>query len=220
MNYRRQHPFWGSISPLGGLYGFALLVMVSPRLSWAVAAAGSLMWVYITTSALAVLLMSKAAKAFPSIWRNQVFTCIACFSGTVYLFLFWLFSPLAAFEMFLPLMLVPLFYISSVSYAEIFASQNEKLPDIQTAIYGAAVEAAILSALLVLVSVIREPLGFCSLSLPGSSLGLVTLFSFREGAFFPVRIFASSAGAFLLLGYILCLYRYFRSIYAPLEGDK
>jgi len=99
-------------------------------------------------------------------------------------------------------------------------SQKEKHPDMQTIVMGAAVESAILSALIIIVSIIREPLGYCTLSLPGSSLGFIDLFSFKGNGFFPVRIFASSAGTVLLLGYILCLYRYFRSVHAPMEGDK
>jgi hypothetical protein len=80
-------------------------------------------------------------------------------------------------------------------------------------------EAAVTGALIVILSIIREPLGFLSLSLPGGQHGIIRL-SFESGSFLPIRIIASSAGALLLLGYGVGLYRYMRSREAPKEEDK
>jgi Na+-transporting NADH:ubiquinone oxidoreductase subunit NqrD len=73
-------------------------------------------------------------------------------------------------------------------------------------------------ALIVIIALIREPLGFSSLSLPGGAQGIIMLFSFSGQLFLPIRIIASSSGALLLLGYIIGLYRHLKNIHAPEEN--
>jgi len=46
---------------------------------------------------------------------------------------------------------------------------------------------------------------------------MVTIFSLNDGAVLPMRVFGGSAGALLLLGYLVCLYRYYKNKYYP--GD-
>ncbi len=75
------------------------------------------------------------------------------------------------------------------------------------------------TAVLRAFALIREPLGFLSLSLPGGAQGIILLFSFEKEAFLPIHVIASSSGALLLLGYGIGLYRYFRSVNAPKETD-
>ena len=80
MSLDKQHSFWGSLSPLGGLMGAGLLVMASARLSWAVTIAGSLFWVYGFTSFTFSLLSSIGAggtegkRFFPVQGRTAVYT--------------------------------------------------------------------------------------------------------------------------------------------------
>jgi hypothetical protein len=76
--------------------------------------------------------------------------------------------------------------------------------DILTKAYS---EAAALSVLIIVFSLIREPLGFCTLSLPGGSEGIFFLFIAEEEAFFPVRVIAATPGALFLLGYGVVLFR-------------
>jgi hypothetical protein len=45
------------------------------------------------------------------------------------------------------------------------------------------------------------------LSFPGTYQGMVTIMYFKSGSFLPIGIFGTSAGALLLLGYIICLYQ-------------
>jgi hypothetical protein len=131
--------------------------------------------------------------------------------------MFWLLCPFAILEVFLPLSLVPLYCAGSGVFTRVLGGNYT---DITDAVSESAVEAGILAGMVIIISLIREPLGYCSLSLPGTYRGMVTLFSFKGGTFFPVRIIASSAGALLLAGYISGLYRYFRNIYAPSEGEE
>ena len=222
----RQHPFWGSLSPFGGLTGAGLLIMATGRLSWALTTAGCVLWVYTLSVLASAFLCSDICKRFfPLGGRPYIFICISSFFGSLYLLLFWLLCPFAALEVFLPLSLAPLYCAGSGILARVVPVSAEEKPGgtssavIGEAVSAAAAEAAVLAGLLIVVSVMREPLCFCSLSLPGTYRGMVTLFSFNGKAFFPVRIMASSAGALLLLGYISGLYQYFRSKYAPSEGE-
>ena len=217
MSLNRQHSFWGSLSPLGGLTGAGLLIMASARLSWAITIAGSLFWVFgLTTFTFVFLLSVIGNKFFPVTGRATLFTCIAAFYGTIYLFMFWLLCPFAAFETFILLMLVPLFCASS-GIVEQIQEQTEKSQskqqeniniDIFEYVSDGVSQAASLAGLIIAFSILREPLAYCSLSFPGSSQGMITIMYFTAGAFFPIGIFSSSAGALLLLGFIISLYQH------------
>jgi hypothetical protein len=208
MSLDRQHSFWGSLSPLGGLSGAGLLIMASARLSWAVIIAGSLFWVYgLTTLVFSLMCYKVPKKVFPLEGRGYVFTCIASFFGGIYLLLMWLLCPLAAFEMFFLLLIVPLFCASS-DIIEQIVSMNENTVDFANEVSEAVSQAAVLAGLIIVFSIIREPLSYCSLSLPGTPGGMVTIMYFKSNSFFPIGIFSTSAGALLLLGYIICLYQY------------
>jgi hypothetical protein len=209
MSLDRQHSFWGSLSPLGGLSGAGLLVMASARLSWAVIIAGSLFWVYgLTASVFSFLCSEISPKIFPKEGRAYVFTCIASFFGSTYLLLLWLLCPLAAFEVFFLLLIVPLFCASSGIFERIVSTLENTHGDILTDVSDAVSQATVLAGLIIAFSVVREPLSYCSLSLPGTASGMITIMYFKSNSFFPIGIFATSAGALLLLGYIICLYQY------------
>jgi hypothetical protein len=81
-------------------------------------------------------------------------------------------------------------------------------------------QAAVLSGLIIAFSILREPLSYCSLSFPGTSQGMITIMYFASGPFFPIGVFAPSAGAFLLLGYFICLYQYCKNAFFPGEMNK
>jgi Na+-transporting NADH:ubiquinone oxidoreductase subunit NqrD len=71
------------------------------------------------------------------------------------------------------------------------------------------IDALKLSALIIVLSLIREPLGYATLSLPFGSGGITELFN-QDGAFaFPIEIVSVSSGAFLILGFIVALFRAF-----------
>ena len=222
---RKQHPFWGSLSPLGGLSGIGLLVMASTRLAWAITVAGGLFWVYILSVLASVFLTSGTCKKiFPQSGRAPIFTCISYFWGSAYILLLWLLCPFAAMEVFFPLLLIPLFCTDSSIFSRIVSQESALMTagntDLGEAVFDAASEAAVLALLLVFISLIREPLSFCCLSLPGTYKGIMTFISFKGNERFPMQIFAGSAGALLLLGYIIGLYYFFRNTQAPAEGIK
>ncbi|MCL2277591.1 MAG: hypothetical protein FWC21_06800 [Treponema sp.] len=229
MNLSRQYSFWGSLSPLGGLSGVSLLVMASARLSWAIVVAGCLFWVYgLTTLAYAFLMTSFGNRFFPVQGKVPLFTCFASFFGGIYILLLWLICPFAALEILLPLLLVPLLCASSgvvqiIDAPEIKKAAEAAKPSLHSIdtmehIANAVSQAISLSILLISFSIIREPVSYSMLSFPGSNHGIMTIMYLRENTFFPIGIFSQSAGALVLLGYVMCLYQYGKSKLFP--GEK
>jgi len=209
MSLNRQHSFWGSLSPLGGLTGAGLLIMTSARLSWAITVAGSLFWVYgLTTFTYIFLLAAIGDKFFPAKGKVYLYTCLAALFGSIYLLMFWLLCPFAAFETFMLLLLVPLFCASSGIIEQIQSQSEKSRTDVFEHVSDAVSQAASLAGLIIAFSILREPLSYCSLSFPGTAQGMVTIMYFRSGSFFPISIIANSAGALLFLGFLICLYQY------------
>jgi len=211
MSLSRQHSFWGSLSPLGGLTGAGLLIMASGRLSWAFIAAGCLFWVYgLTAFTFASLSSEKIKKILPVNGMVTLFTCLAVFFSSVYLLLFWLICPFAALETFMILLLVPLFCANSGFVQEMRYRSETAHFDVFDNVSDALSQAASLAGLVIAFSIIREPLSYCTLSFPGTYQGMITIMYFKSGIFFPIGVFSTSAGALLLLGYLICLYQYWK----------
>ncbi|MDR2718795.1 MAG: hypothetical protein LBB89_12150 [Treponema sp.] len=191
--------FHSDAAPSACLSGAALLIMASDRLAHAITAAGALVWVY----GLSSLAAHAGAQAFPRRGRTALLAFLSSFFAGVYLLLIWILSPLCAIESFFVISLVPLFCMVSG-----ILKQLETMI-LEDALAASCSEAMILGALMVIFALIREPFGFLSLSLPGGAQGIILLFSFKTESFLPIRLIASSAGALLLLGYFMGLYRYF-----------
>jgi len=195
------------ISPAAILPGCCLLIISSGRLSHALTAAGALIWVY----GLTTLVIYAAAKFFPRHGRTLLISFLASFVAAVYLFILWLVSPVCALESFFAVSLIPVFYISSGESKRFNALSAED------SFFSSFFEALSLGVLLLAFALIREPLGFVSLSLPGGLQGSVMLFSFDMESFLPVQLIGSSAGALILLGYFWALYKH---INKNQNGDK
>jgi len=192
------------ISPVAALPGCGLLIIASGRLSHAITVVGALAWVY----GLTTLVIYAAAKFFPRHGRTALISFLASFMACFYLFILWLLSPLCALESFFAVSLVPVFYM---------ASGAAKRFDVSSAVDSFFFEAVSLGVLLLAFALIREPLGYMSLSLPGGVQGSVMLFSFNVEFLLPVLLIASSGGALLLLGYFWGVYKFMNK---EQEGDK
>jgi hypothetical protein len=92
-------------------------------------------------------------------------------------------------------------------------------PGIEEVLARSFSEAATLGILILALSLIREPIGFAVFSFPGGVQGIVTLFSAEEEGFFPVHIVAASAGALMLLGYGIALFKQLRGQYSRGGAD-
>ena len=196
-------------SPAAAIPGCGLMIIASGRLSHALTVVGALAWVY----GLTTLVIYAAEKFLPRQGRTALISFLASFMACFYLFILWLLSPLCALESFFAVSLVPVFYMASgvtkrfdpYSIIDSFFSFSEGF------------EAVSLGVLLLAFALIREPLGFLSLSLPGGVQGSVALFSFKGESLLPVQLTASSGGALLLLGYFWGIYKFMNK---TREGDK
>jgi len=202
--------FYSDTAPLACLSGAALLIMASDRLAHAITAAGALVWVYCLSS----LAAHAGAKIFPRQGKAVMLAFLTSFFAGLYLLLLWMLSPLCAIESFFVISIIPMFCMVSGIF-----KQLETL-NMDDAFAASCSEALILGALIAIFALIREPLGFLSLSLPGGTQGIILLFSFKIESFLPIRLIASSAGALLLLGYFLGLYRYLRVQHGLREDEN
>jgi len=200
------------ISPAAVLPGCCLLVIASGRLSHAVTVAGALVWVYGFTT----LVIYAAAKIFPRHGRAALISFLASFMAACYLFILWLLSPLCALESFFAVSLVPVFYMAS-GPSKRFNALGGAFYSAEDSFFSSFFEALSLGVLLPAFALIREPLSYVSLSLPGGLQGSVMLFSFSPESFLPVQLIGSSCGTLLLLGYFWAFYKH---INKNQRGDK
>jgi len=191
------------ISPATVLPGCCLLIIASGRLSHALATAGALVWVYGFTT----LVIYSSVKIFPKHGRTILISFLASFMAGFYLFVLWLASPLCALESFFAVSLVPVFYTASGG-SKSFNALNGALYSAEDSFFSSFFEALSLGVLLMAFAIIREPLSYVSLSLPGGQQGSVMLFSFATESVLPLQLAGASCGALLLLGYFWALYKY------------
>jgi hypothetical protein len=183
--------------------------MASGRLAYALVAAGALIWIY----GLSTLAAFPCRRFFPRRGKTQVLVFLSALAGSVYLLFLCFISPVLGMETFFFVSLTPLLCISSGLFDRIYDLAVDE------AVFRAFAEAAVLGGLVIAFSLIREPLGYFCLSLPGGIHGIVKIVSSGEAAFLPIRIIAGSAGALFLLGYGVGLHRYFRNQRGPLENN-
>jgi hypothetical protein len=203
MNPRMQaHLFWGSHSPLSALTGAGLLVIASGRIAGALVCTAALVWVYAFT-----MTAAKLGRAYlPPRGKNWILLFLSALSSQIFMVILWIFSPVMALESSFFILLAPMVFAASG-----LAGRTQAY-DLLEALSQAAAEALVLGILILALSLIREPLGFGSLSLPG----LDSIRFLREE---PLRILQLSSGALILLGYGTAIYRHFRNQYTNSEDD-
>jgi hypothetical protein len=176
------------------------MIIATSRLAFALSAAGALVWIYTLTA----LILGSAKPILPKKGLPVLRLFLISFLGSLYILIFRCINPYLGMETTF------LFLLCSLSCAgSRICRRIEGLP-LQKSILKAFLEALSLGGLLVALSLIREPLGFGSLTFPGGPQGLAALFVFSAPAgalYFPVRIIAGASGGLLLLGYILILFR-------------
>jgi hypothetical protein len=187
-----------SHAPLSTLAGVGLLIMASSRLAFALVVVAALLWVY----GLTFLSIFFAKPIFPKIGRNVVFILLLSLMGSLFLYVIWIINPLLTMGTVYLIMLVPCYCIGSEIFPQIDSLEIEEI------FVRIILETGSLSVLIIGFALIREPIGFMSLSVPGGEQGIIELFHAVEAnSFLPIRIVASSSGALLLLGYGLALFR-------------
>jgi hypothetical protein len=210
MNRRLQnHLFWGNRAPLFSLAGGGLFIMASNRVAYALAVCGALLWVY----GLSTLCACFFKPIFPKRGEKIILIFLSAFTGSLYLLLLFFMNPMLAMGTTFVILLTPLCCIASGIVFPLRSSDPGEV------FFRALLEALILGGLILALALIREPIGFASLSLPGGIRGIVEVFGPEDEGFFPVRIVSVSAGAFFLLGYGIAFFYRFRGQDTPPEGS-
>jgi hypothetical protein len=199
-NIHPGHLFWGGHAPLSTLSGAGLLILASSRTAYAILVLAALLWVYLLT----VLAVGFARPILPEQGRSLVIILISTVLDSMFLLIVSVINPLAAMEITLLILLVPVYLMSSELIPRL------KPLDMENALIQAFSEALVFGLLIFALALIREPLAYGSLSVPGGPLGILELFSTGEKRFFPVRIVGSTAGALFLLGYGIAFFRRFK----------
>jgi hypothetical protein len=151
-----------------------------------------------------VYILTTLALRIPVLPRREGITLfLSSFISGVFILILSILCPILTMDSLLFLVLCPLCCVSSGG-----PDRFEK-SDLGGAVYQSCVEGMILSALILGLALIREPLGYGTISFPGGRQGILCPIRFPAESYLPVRIFASSAGAFFLLGYGIALFRYF-----------
>jgi Na+-transporting NADH:ubiquinone oxidoreductase subunit NqrD len=187
------------------------MIIATSRLAFALGAAGALVWVY----ALMALVLGFAKPILPKRGLLVLQLFLASFWGSLYVLLFHCVNPYWGMETTFIALLCPLSCIASGICRRIEGLARRE------AIFKAFWEALALGGVLVALALIREPLGFGSLTLPGGPQGLLFLFSRDSSdpaAYFPMRIIAGASGGLLLLGYALALFRRFKRRFSREEA--
>jgi hypothetical protein len=173
------------------------LILASTRFSYALVSVLALLWVYI------LMALALRIPVLPRRGREGIVVFLSSFIAGLFTLVLFFIDPILAMDSLLFLILCPLCCVSSGVLTRI-----EKL-DIGEAAFQSYMEGMILSALILILALIREPLGYGTLSLPGGRQGILCPVKFPEESFPPLRVFTSSAGAFFLLGYGIALFRRF-----------
>jgi hypothetical protein len=197
----RQEPssFWTDAGPLYSLSAAILLIVPTSRTAYAVLM--FLCLLIVNPIAVLSIRLARGRVSGPYFFMAQVVAVSAfasCFSAAAGIL--W---PLTVFDMRLYLGAVPVFFLSSRIYERSAAASSFG------AFISAAEEAFIVGALGLAVSLIREPFGFGSLSLPAAD-GLMLLFASDAASAVAARSLSAAAGGFWVLGYGLALYKKIR----------
>jgi hypothetical protein len=193
----QSRPFRGSHFPLSTLADAGLLILASGRTAYARIVRGALVWVYAATA----VIVCAAKPLLPKTGRDTVFIFLSSLLGSLFILLIALINPLLALETALLIILIPVSCTGSG-----LCVRTESL-DLTASLIAAVQESLALGVLILAFALIREPLGFGSLSVPGGAGGILTLFGGEDGRFFPVRVISLSSGALLILGYALAFYQ-------------
>jgi len=197
-----SHLFWGTYSPLTSLTGIGLLVIASGRIAFALIGTMALLWVYVFTLVTAKL----GEAALPQQGRNTVLLFISSFASSAFFIVLWMLEPALAMECSLIVFLVPAVFVSSGLCGRVLEY------DMLEVISQAVAESLIMGMLILGMSLIREPLGFGSVSFPGFD---IIRFAKEE----PLRFLQASSGTLVVLGYIIAWYRHHRNQFTNTEDD-
>jgi hypothetical protein len=195
--YSRSNP-WGSHSPLMSLTGAALIAAASGRFSHSIVVFLFLAGIYTIT--LSIIHLGK--PIIPERYRTALIIMIVTFISSLFYLMINLINPVSALELYLIIFLIPITFLSS----ELNKNSENQSPN-EEIIFGIK-QALILGGIIILIALVREPLGYGTLSIPfiGKTINLLPD-SIKE--LVVLQIFAAPLGAFILTACLIALIRLF-----------
>lgn len=191
--YNRSYP-WGYISPLMSLTGIPLMVAASGRLSFSVVVCLLLPGIYAFT--LSIIHLGK--PIIPEKYRNIIIIMILTFISSFLYLIVKMIHPVFALELYFIIFLIPLTFLSSE-----IVQRTDKLSLSEGIVLGIK-EALILGGLIIAVSLIREPLGYGTFSIPfmGKTVNILPD-ALRERL--VLQIFAAPPGGFIITACLIAV---------------
>jgi Na+-translocating ferredoxin:NAD+ oxidoreductase RnfE subunit len=194
--YDKTNP-WGSHSPLMSLTGISLIITASSRLSCSIIVFFLLEAIYTIT----LCIIHGGKSIIPAKYKTAITIMIVTFISSLFYFFIDLIHPVSALELYFIVFLIPLTFLSS--HLEKTASNFSASEEI---IFGAK-QASILGGIIIAIALIREPLGYGTLSLPFSNKMMYLLpESIQEQA--VLQVFSAPLGGFLITACLIALVRF------------
>ncbi|MDR0539148.1 MAG: hypothetical protein LBG74_01410 [Spirochaetaceae bacterium] len=196
---RRWFYIWTE-PPFMPLAASLMLVTATARLAHTLTCIGALAWVFLLTRFVCILLK----KALPRFGRNFIIIFLAALIASLYYLLLYIANPVLAFECSLPIAFTPaVFCICDFEWSR--KPQKNTLHEMFYLSFELLIP---VFAVMTGIALIREPLGYACLSIPGGREGIIKLANWEGGSLFSIQIISQPAGAFILLGYMLALFRH------------
>ena len=194
--YSNSNLIWGTNSPLMALTSLALIVIASGRLSFALITLFLLVCIY----AFSLSVIQLAKSYIPVKFKTAIVIMIAVFAASISYFFLSLINPVSGLMFNFMVFLIPLSFLSSN-----IVKRVEKFMPGESILQGVK-EALALGIILVAISLIREPLGYGTLSFPFQE-NMVNLFPDGTRERLTLRGFTISAGVFFLIACMIAIIR-------------
>lgn len=176
------------------LTGLALIIAASPRLSCSIIVFFLLMAISVMT--LAVMHLGKSI--IPEKYKTALIIMIVNFFTSLFYLIIDMINPISALEVYFTVFLIPITFLSSY-----FEKKAGNLSVSEEIIRGAK-QASILGGIIIAVSLIREPLGYGTLSLPFSNKPMHLLPESIEEQV-VMQVFSAPFGGFIIAACIIAL---------------
>jgi hypothetical protein len=185
---------------LSSLACAGLLVVATGRLAYALTVGLALVFVYLCS----IVSLWAGLPLVSDRIRGGIAVILSSLFAAVYLLVLSLISPLLVQEVSFFVLLAPIVFIAS-------GIVDRSIKDeVGAAVGRASIESGSILALLVAFALVREPLGYGSLSVPGSD-GIIVVLGSGTAPVLAVRAVASSVGGLILTAYAVFAFRKLRA---------
>ncbi len=178
------------------LAGLALMIAASGRLSFSTAV--SLIFAGIYAVTLLVMLFGK--PIIPEKYETAIMIMTLTFISSLFYLILSMINPVSALKLYFIIFLIPVTFLSSR-----IEKRVNRLSPVEGIVLGLK-EALGFGLIIIAISLIREPLGYGTLSVPFTGR-TVNLFSDAISEKFVLQVFAAPLGGFILTASLIALLR-------------